>query len=94
MRCEPVVTRGGTISLNPARVQEMPPLPARPFGAVKGGFSARGTMYLGSAATVHLGFAPFAEFDAPIHLGSAALVHIGFAPFATFSAEGVSVASV
>ena len=32
-----VVTRGGAISVNPARVKETPPL-ARPFGAGRGGF--------------------------------------------------------
>ena len=65
-----------------------------PLALAGGDFFARGTIHLGSAAPVHLGFAPFADFAAPIHLGSAAPVHLGFAPFADFAAEGVRVASV
>ena len=84
--CEPVLTRGGAISTNRARVKEIPPCQRVPLALAGGDFFARGTIHLGSAAPVHLGFAPFADFAAPIHLG--------FASFADFAAEGVRVASV
>ena len=57
------VTMGGEISINLARVKEISP-PARPFGADRGDFFARGTKHLGSTAPVHLGFTPFADFAA------------------------------